>query len=45
MGITKITRNYQITLPKDIRKIINVKEGDDIIFLVEDDKVFLTKSK
>ena len=30
MGIAKITRNYQITLPRDIRKIISVKEGDEI---------------
>ncbi len=43
MGITKITRNYQITLPKDIRKMISLKEGDEIMFIVEDDKVSLTK--
>lgn len=45
MGIAKITRNYQITLPKDIRKIISLKEGDEVMFVVEDDKVLLTKSK
>ncbi len=45
MGIAKITRNYQITLPKDVRKIISLKEGDEVMFIVEDDKVLLTKSK
>lgn len=43
MGIAKITRNYQITLPKDVRKIINLKEGDDVMFIVEDDKINIMK--
>ena len=45
MGIAKITRNYQVTLPRDIRKVISVREGDEIMFIVEDDRVLLTKSK
>lgn len=45
MGIAKITRNYQVTLPKDVRKIISLKEGDEVMFIVEDDKVLLIKSK
>lgn len=45
MGISKITRNYQITLPKDVRKIINVKEGDEVMFIVDSDKVLLTRPK
>ena len=43
MGIAKITRNYQITLPRDIRKIISVKEGDEIMFIVEDNRINLMK--
>ncbi len=43
MGIAKITRNYQITLPKDVRKIISLKEGDEVMFIVEDDKVNIMK--
>jgi len=45
MGIAKITRNYQITLPKDIRRIISVKEGDEIMFIVDGDKVNFMKAK
>ncbi len=45
MGISKITRNYQITLPKDIRKVIRVKEGEEVMFIVDGDKVLLTKPK
>ncbi len=36
MGMTKVTRNYQITLPKDAREIAGIKIGDTI--LVDADK-------
>mgnify|MGYP001605682011 FL=1 len=45
MGISKITRNCQITLPKDVRKIIDVKEGDEVMFIVDGNKVVLVKTK
>ncbi len=44
MGISKITRNCQITIPKDIRKQLNVREGDEVIFTVSDNKAMITKS-
>ena len=43
MGITKVTRNFQITLPKDIRRFVNVQEGDEIVFTIEDKKVIVSK--
>lgn len=43
MGISKITRNYQITLPRDVREVKKLKEGDEVIFVFEDDKVVLQK--
>ena len=45
MGISKITRNFQVTLPKDVRKIVGIKEGDEVMFVVEDNKIALVKSK
>ena len=45
MGISKITRNYQITLPKDVRGIAGLKEGDEVTILFEDDKITIIKSK
>jgi len=45
MGISKITRNCQITLPKDVRKIIDVKQGDEVIFIIDGERVSLVKSK
>ena len=45
MGISKITRNYQVTLPKDVRKVVGVKEGDEVMFIVNGSRVLLVKSK
>ncbi|MEK6928372.1 MAG: AbrB/MazE/SpoVT family DNA-binding domain-containing protein [Nanoarchaeota archaeon] len=45
MGIAKITRNFQVTLPKDVRKIVGVKEGDEVLFIVDGNNVSLLKSE
>ncbi len=33
MEISKVTRNFQITIPKKIREKYNIKEGDIIKFI------------
>ena len=33
MGIAKVTTNYQVTIPKDIRRIHGIKIGDTDIFI------------
>ena len=43
MGIAKITRNYQITIPKDIREIKDLKEGDSVVFTINGNNVQLVK--
>lgn len=43
MGISKITRNYQVTLPKDIRELKSLKVGDKVLFVVEGEKIDLVK--
>ncbi|PIN75342.1 hypothetical protein COV18_04095 [Candidatus Woesearchaeota archaeon CG10_big_fil_rev_8_21_14_0_10_37_12] len=43
MGISKITRNYQVTLPKDIREIKDLNVGDKVLFVLEGDKIDLVK--
>ena len=39
MGISKITRNYQVTLPKDVREVKNLRVGDKVLFAIEDDRI------
>ncbi len=41
--MTKITYKYQITIPKKFREKHNLKEGDTIMFVEEDGKVYLKK--
>jgi AbrB family looped-hinge helix DNA binding protein len=43
MGISKITRNFQITLPKDVRIIKKLEEGDAVVFAIEGNDVILEK--
>ncbi|MBI3033758.1 AbrB/MazE/SpoVT family DNA-binding domain-containing protein [Candidatus Woesearchaeota archaeon] len=45
MGITKVTRNYQITLPKDVRKTAGIKVGDEIIVKTCDSGIMMRKLK
>lgn len=45
MGITKVTRNYQITIPSDIRKKLGIKVGGDVLVIeIEDGKAVIKKS-
>ncbi|MBI5388759.1 AbrB/MazE/SpoVT family DNA-binding domain-containing protein [Candidatus Woesearchaeota archaeon] len=43
MGTSKITRNYQVTLPKDVRKIGEYKIGDKVLFMVKEGRLELVK--
>lgn len=43
MGISIITRNNQITLPKDVRHMKNLKVGDRVLFIVKNDTIELKK--
>ena len=39
--ISKVTRNYQVTIPHEIRQFLNIKEGEYIEFEIEGDKVII----
>ena len=43
MTIVKVTRNSQITIPKEIREKVGIKEGDRVDVTVEGDKVVIRK--
>ena len=44
MGISRITRNCQVTIPKDVRTQLGVKEGDEVVFTIVDNSVTVHKS-
>jgi len=45
MGLTKVTRNFQITLPRDVREAEQVKIGDRFMVTAEQEKIIMKKIK
>ena len=45
MGLAKVTRGYQVTIPKDVRTIEGIKIGDTVLFAVEAGRVDFMKMK
>ncbi|HLC57645.1 MAG TPA: AbrB/MazE/SpoVT family DNA-binding domain-containing protein [Candidatus Nanoarchaeia archaeon] len=43
MGISKITRNFQVTLPKDIRELKSLEIGDKILLISQGEKIEMIK--
>ncbi|NMA37581.1 MAG: AbrB/MazE/SpoVT family DNA-binding domain-containing protein [Papillibacter sp.] len=41
MELAKITMRGQITLPKEIRKKLGVKDGDKVIFIEENGRIII----
>ena len=41
MELAKITTNGQITLPLQIRKRLNLKDGDKVLFLEKDGQIII----
>lgn len=44
MEVAKVTNKGQITIPADIRKKLNLKEGDKVIFIEEGDKIIFANA-
>ena len=44
MEIAKVTSNGQITIPSDIRRRLNIKDGDKVLFLESDEGVLMLNS-
>lgn len=41
MEIARVTTKGQVTIPIAIRKLMNIKEGDKIVFFEENGKIFV----
>ena len=44
MEIAKLSSKGQITLPKEIREKLNLKEGDKVVFIEKEGKIIMAKS-
>ena len=43
MSLTKVTRNFQITVPRDIREQANISEGDKLVLTIENNEIKMRK--
>jgi antitoxin PrlF len=43
MAVSRVTRNYQVTVPREVREIIDIKVGDTLLFVKEGEDVVLKK--
>jgi AbrB family looped-hinge helix DNA binding protein len=44
LGVSKITYKFQVTVPKEVRERFQLREGETIVFIGEDGRLFLAKS-
>ena len=44
MEVAKITSRGQVTIPIDIRKKLGVREGDKIVFIEDDNRIFVANA-
>lgn len=43
MGVSKLTRNFQVTIPRDVREVKRLREGDRVLFAIDGERVELHK--
>ncbi len=43
--IARVGRSYQVVIPKEVRRKLGIKEGDMVIFEIDDDEVKIRKVK
>ena len=44
MEVARVTSRGQITIPIDIRRKLGVREGDKVIFVEDDDRIFVANA-
>ncbi len=45
MSLVKVTRNFQVSIPKDVRARLNIEEGDLVDVNERDGEIVLTPKK
>ena len=42
-AIARVSRRYQVVIPREIRKALGIKEGDRVLFEIEGDEIRIRK--
>ena len=45
MELAKLTARCQLTLPREVRQKLGVKEGDKVVFLEENGRIFIENAE
>jgi len=43
LDIVTVTRKFQVTITKDVREKLKIKEGDKIVFVEKDGEIVIRK--
>jgi len=43
VGRSTITGKYQLTLPKNVRELMNAENGDLVVFIKDDDRILIKR--
>jgi len=43
MIIAKVSKKYLVTIPKEVREALDLKEGDYVAFIIRDKEVVMRK--
>jgi antitoxin PrlF len=41
LGSSKITIRYQVTIPEQVRKKMNVKDGETLVYVEDGDRIYI----
>lgn len=44
LGMTTVTYKFQVTIPKKVREHHHIKEGDTLMFVEENDRIYISKN-
>jgi len=42
LGSSKVTVRFQVTVPEEVRRKMKVKEGDTLVFVEENKKIYIS---
>jgi AbrB family looped-hinge helix DNA binding protein len=45
IGDSKLTRKFQVTVPKYVRKLLKLDAGDLLVFVRENEQILLKRAK
>jgi AbrB family looped-hinge helix DNA binding protein len=44
VAVVKVTRNYKVTIPAEVRRRLGIKAGDRVVVEVEGDRIVIRKA-